>query len=734
MWACGVLLISIVTAVSDPHVLLYDPLDGAETIAANGGSATGVTFVEGKAGNAALIDGAIAYPYGGHFNRDAGTIQFLLRPDDAGSMGLLEAGKLGYANSIGIFRTVQWTRQIAAMEVRKNDSSYLQAWHDTEEVRLENGQWYLVTAVWAANQAPNDFFQLYLNDVPGYRHSGSVCTPLLDPTTQQIRLGETYWYGGGRGTYDELRIYDYAKSAAEIAADYRAYFGMPAPELAAITWLSDRQSLVTGLLPSQVGFADQRAFTYDQALAAVAFTHAGQLAKAQRILDRMAALQNLQGYWTSAYYAAGDGVFEWNVDTGPIAWMVIAANYYAAKAGDDRYRDMANRAITWLETRIDRNPASGSRGALNLGVNFWNVPNSEQVYGTEHQLDAYAALRGRALFAADEATRGRLRTEADAVLAYLLREVWKGDHFQRGFNDPETWLDCQTWGLLALGVQGPGGEPFATALAYAGQTMQRTLNYNSSILAVNGFSYNNYQDTVWIEGTLQAALAYVLFGSVASGDHYAGEMARTVRSDGGLSYSFDQSGSAEDNWPLNLRYSAVSSMVWYYFYDTAFNPFAVKGDGLPLGAIYRFWSPAYSHHFFTVSGAERDKLVTEQSGVWTYETVAYYALPEAGVPNSLPVYRFWSDTFKGHFYTIDEAEKDKLRDYPAAWFWTYEGPAWQAYPPTIQPEDTLPVYRFWSNTLGSHFYTMDEAEKNKLLAYPAAWFWTYEGIAWYAYP
>jgi hypothetical protein len=44
-----------------------------------------------------------------------------------------------------------------------------------------------------------------------------------------------------------------------------------------------------------------------------------------------------------------------------------------------------------------------------------------------------------------------------------------------------------------------------------------------------------------------------------------------------------------------------------------------------------------------------------------------------------PVYRFWSNTFLGHFYTISEYEKDYVI---ATWpdTWTYEGPVFYAYP------------------------------------------------------
>ena len=62
-----------------------------------------------------------------------------------------------------------------------------------------------------------------------------------------------------------------------------------------------------------------------------------------------------------------------------------------------------------------------------------------------------------------------------------------------------------------------------------------------------------------------------------------------------------------------------------------------------------------------------------------------------------------------------------------------EGPDFYAYPPGAQPAGAKPVYRFWSPLHSGHFYTLDEAEKDNIIAtYPEAT-WTYEGIAWYAY-
>jgi len=157
----------------------------------------------------------------------------------------------------------------------------------------------------------------------------------------------------------------------------------------------------------------------------------------------------------------------------------------------------------------------------------------------------------------------------------------------------------------------------------------------------------------------------------------------------------------------------------------------LSGRGFNLVPVYRFWSPLYSRHFYTTDEAERNKILDNYWRTWTYERVAYHAWSDAGVPGVAPVYRFWSGTLNAHFYTINVGERDKVRiNYSRVW--TYEGPVFYAYPAGSQAAGTLPIYRFWSGTLGYHFYTISETEKNKLISQYSRT-WTYEGIAWYAY-
>ena len=149
-----------------------------------------------------------------------------------------------------------------------------------------------------------------------------------------------------------------------------------------------------------------------------------------------------------------------------------------------------------------------------------------------------------------------------------------------------------------------------------------------------------------------------------------------------------------------------------------------------LQEVYRFWSEDRGTHFYTISKTERDKLMSQAADVWTYEGVVFYAFAEDVDADTLPVYRFWSDALGVHFYTIVESEKEKLvKKYDDVW--AYEGPVFYAYSPDSYPAWSTPVYRFWSPTKKTHFYTVSDDERDQLInEYGDTW--TFEGIAWYA--
>ncbi len=145
--------------------------------------------------------------------------------------------------------------------------------------------------------------------------------------------------------------------------------------------------------------------------------------------------------------------------------------------------------------------------------------------------------------------------------------------------------------------------------------------------------------------------------------------------------------------------------------------------------VYRFWSNTYMHHFYTASLDEKNYVIAHYpTNIWNYEGIGFDAFA-AQQANTVPVYRFWSNKYNGHFYTASESEKDYVISHYPTNIWNYEGIAFYAYP--TQEPNTTPVYRFWSSSYNGHFYTSSETEKDYIIAHYPTSVWNYEGVAWY---
>jgi alpha-tubulin suppressor-like RCC1 family protein len=149
-----------------------------------------------------------------------------------------------------------------------------------------------------------------------------------------------------------------------------------------------------------------------------------------------------------------------------------------------------------------------------------------------------------------------------------------------------------------------------------------------------------------------------------------------------------------------------------------------------LRDVYSFWSPALERRFYTIDTAERDLLIDKYSAVWTFEGAAFRAGTTAVLQGMAPVYRLWSAQGLDHFYTAEAAEKDTLvRNYPDVW--SYEGVAFYAWPVGQQPKEARPVYRLYRGRDNSHVYTTSETEKENLLR-DFSRDYIFEGVAFYA--
>jgi hypothetical protein len=266
------------------------------------------------------------------------------------------------------------------------------------------------------------------------------------------------------------------------------------------------------------GALNAAAFTYDNALTAIALVACGQTAQSRRIADALLFALDHDRFWHDGRlrngYAAGavgggalrlagwwdthtqrwleDG-YQAGSDSGNMAWAMLALLTVYANTHDSRYRDGALRLARWVDGRVDTRGAGGFTGG---DFGHEPEPQHEAWKSTEHNTDLAAAFLWLELATGDEHWRECARRAQNFV-----RAMWNADlgYFAVGTAqdgvriNPLLALDAQIWPLMAL----PGA---ASQYAAAIQTTDRRLRFNA------GYTYSEAGGGLWSEGTAQVAV------------------------------------------------------------------------------------------------------------------------------------------------------------------------------------------------------------------------------------
>ncbi|MGE0747447.1 MAG: hypothetical protein AB7K86_19460 [Rhodospirillales bacterium] len=143
----------------------------------------------------------------------------------------------------------------------------------------------------------------------------------------------------------------------------------------------------------------------------------------------------------------------------------------------------------------------------------------------------------------------------------------------------------------------------------------------------------------------------------------------------------------------------------YGVYAQAYNP-----DGTREGAEFRVNTYTTSY--------QADSAVAHLNGTgvavaWTsLDQVSDYDVFYKTYAEPVPVWRFYNNANGVHFFTLSTAERDNvIATLPS---FRFEGSNFAGANGPFA--DTAPVYRFYNTQNGAHFYTINEAEKNNVIA------------------
>lgn len=328
------------------------------------------------------------------------------------------------------------------------------------------------------------------------------------------------------------------------------------------------------------------AFLYDQALAVIAFSQAGDQAHAEMIINAMARLQGPSGAWVFAYMADGSDANP-GVDmriAGSNAWFAMALNAYQKAFNSTKYLTVSTRLHDYLLRELIPITINGTaqRGLRFAPTNY--VAGRAGIYALEHQLDAYAAMHQYYAL-----NGGSQYLSASTDLQRMSESLWNGTRFVAGYdantnslNTGERYLDNYSWSVLALGNTGSKRQKFSGALTALCDyfTVSGKLDYPSrKVTGVVGFYdviYNNVPSSspfVWSEGSLGAVMA---MRQGAPAMTCAGNLPGDILES--MNYMVDKLKNmpyaTQNGNPDFTSSGSVAGTAWLYFANQNKNPYA----------------------------------------------------------------------------------------------------------------------------------------------------------------
>jgi hypothetical protein len=268
-----------------------------------------------------------------------------------------------------------------------------------------------------------------------------------------------------------------------------------------------------------------RAYLYDMALTLISAVGM----KDYKFADRV-----LQGIMNSQY---PNGAFPFSVNhlnpdptlqdpyfrTGAIAWVAYSLGYYLQYRLNSPLKSACQaslvQVLNYIESLMD-NPIglpTGGKGRYEVsgGLEVFNPDYVLPWISTEHNIDSYFAFKQAGKVLGSQYYRDKSIQIKDIMLVQLWDST--NNRFYQGINNAATndkdtadALDCNSWGAIMLFAAGE--------TVKAKQLLTRLDSYykvTDEVLGITGYKpyspswgYPGAVDTIWIEGTLGAALAF----------------------------------------------------------------------------------------------------------------------------------------------------------------------------------------------------------------------------------
>lgn len=146
--------------------------------------------------------------------------------------------------------------------------------------------------------------------------------------------------------------------------------------------------------------------------------------------------------------------------------------------------------------------------------------------------------------------------------------------------------------------------------------------------------------------------------------------------------------------------------------------------------IHRYYAPSLGTHFYTDKTEAMSRFPE-----YEHEGAAYKAFKNnpTNDPDIVPVYQFYNGKTRAHLWTVDEAQRDRIIDSPTLADFQYEGPKYYAYAKDATAASAVNNYRFYNPSTGAHFFTAKQKEYDSVISRFSDIF-DFEGVAYKVLP
>lgn len=333
--------------------------------------------------------------------------------------------------------------------------------------------------------------------------------------------------GNGRLALDNLTAQNLTSRTVPASFEVAASEQLTVAKETAVQWLLSQQQ-PTGLLRSWEPEAGCVAHTYDQALALLVFSHAGEWEAADQIVAGLESVQLDNGAWTKSNDCQTLEPVHTEQWLGDVAWAVYALNRYQALGGSYTHtKQIRNQAANWLLEQI--NPADGCL----------------KIDHTEGTIDTWWALY---------TSQSTYVNQANGIKNCLLTQYWDDEmgRFKGGRSWHQPYLDNQTWGAAFLKAIGEP-EKARRALSYAYETLRLPAQGGELV----GFDGQAGPWSVWNEGTAQ----FAAIGG-ANANFFVQELVAQQQPNGSMPGSPDD---FRGGGVWTTTWSGIAPTAWLYF-------------------------------------------------------------------------------------------------------------------------------------------------------------------------